>query len=194
MISVPKLGAYGYSNFNVGAVPGSTLTEAQALEVIRRVEAAETSASGRELTEERIRLYQRLASEEPDSTIKLSDPAFTNLCRMALRAHPQALVEALEAVPATDADYELMSVMQSVDKWFDDGDPRLNDNPATRASHAREIALKAIENEAADVDGLVKFVESLVNALGPYPYINGTSVVYDAHQALSQHRKLNGGE
>lgn len=40
---------------------------------------------------------------------------------------------------------ELDAVMVSVDKWFDDGDPRLKNNPATRAADAREIALRAIE-------------------------------------------------
>lgn len=40
---------------------------------------------------------------------------------------------------------ELDAVMISVDKWFDEGDPRLKNNPATRAADAREIALRAIE-------------------------------------------------
>lgn len=46
---------------------------------------------------------------------------------------------------------ELDAVMVSVDKWFDDGDPRLKNNPATRAADAREIALKAIDSVAAQV-------------------------------------------
>lgn len=40
---------------------------------------------------------------------------------------------------------ELDAVMLSVDKWFDEGDEALKNNPATRAAAAREIALQAIE-------------------------------------------------
>lgn len=40
---------------------------------------------------------------------------------------------------------ELRAVMHSVDKWFDDDDERLKDNPATRSAVAREIALKEID-------------------------------------------------
>jgi len=47
---------------------------------------------------------------------------------------------------------ELDAVMLSVDKWFDEGDPRLKNNPATRAADAREIALKAIERVRAEKD------------------------------------------
>jgi len=44
---------------------------------------------------------------------------------------------------------ELTAVMYSVDKWFDGpDDPRLKQNPATRAADAREIALRAIESVA----------------------------------------------
>lgn len=43
---------------------------------------------------------------------------------------------------------ELEAVMLSVDKWFDEDDPRLKNNPATRAADAREIALQAIEAAA----------------------------------------------
>jgi len=46
---------------------------------------------------------------------------------------------------------ELDAVMYSVDKWFDDGDARLENNPATRAAAAREVALKAIEKAEARV-------------------------------------------
>ena len=47
---------------------------------------------------------------------------------------------------------ELEAVMISVDKWFDDNDPRLKNNPATRAADAREIALKAIESEQERIE------------------------------------------
>lgn len=46
-----------------------------------------------------------------------------------------------------DALCELEAVMVSVDKWFEDGDPELKNNEATRSASAREIALKAIEKE-----------------------------------------------
>ena len=50
-----------------------------------------------------------------------------------------------EAVNDFRAD-ELDAVMVSVDKWFDEGDPRLRQDPANRSADAREIALKAIES------------------------------------------------
>lgn len=55
-----------------------------------------------------------------------------------------------------DKDAELFGVMHSVDKWFDEDDPRLKDNEATRASYAREIALRAIESRDAKIDRLKK--------------------------------------
>ena len=45
---------------------------------------------------------------------------------------------------------ELDAVMHSVDKWFEDDDPRLKLNPATRAAEAREIALCAIEAQGEE--------------------------------------------
>lgn len=42
----------------------------------------------------------------------------------------------------------LGAVMLSVDKWFNYDDPRLQNNPETRAADAREIALQAIEKLA----------------------------------------------
>ena len=49
---------------------------------------------------------------------------------------------------------ELEAVMLSVDKWFRAGDPRLWDNPATRAASAREIALQVIERLVQERDAL----------------------------------------
>ncbi len=46
---------------------------------------------------------------------------------------------------------ELDAVMVSVDKWFDADDPRLENNPATRAADAREIGLRAIEYLTAEL-------------------------------------------
>lgn len=45
----------------------------------------------------------------------------------------------------------LGGIMHSVDKWFEDGDPRLQENPTARAAYAREIALQAVEGERAAV-------------------------------------------
>ena len=60
---------------------------------------------------------------------------------------------------------ELDAVMLSVDKWFDDNDPRLKNSPATRAADAREIALQAIEKEREIcTDEAVKYMRSL----GPF--------------------------
>ena len=55
---------------------------------------------------------------------------------------------------------ELDAVMMSIDKWFDEGDERLKDNPATRAAHAREIALQAIETAQPSPDEAVEPVEA----------------------------------
>ena len=44
-----------------------------------------------------------------------------------------------------DLQCELDAVMVSVDKWFGPNYPILKTNPATRASDAREIALREIE-------------------------------------------------
>lgn len=55
------------------------------------------------------------------------------------------VAEALEKERTEYRMDELDAVMYFVDKWFETGDPRLKDNPVTRASSAREIALKAIE-------------------------------------------------
>lgn len=57
---------------------------------------------------------------------------------------------------------ELDAVMYFVDKWFEKGDPRLKDNPATRASTAREIALRAIEATRTAV--VVPSVEEIAKA------------------------------
>jgi hypothetical protein len=44
---------------------------------------------------------------------------------------------------------QLDAVMHSVDKWFDEGDSRLKDDPSNRSAAAREIALQAIEKAEA---------------------------------------------
>lgn len=43
--------------------------------------------------------------------------------------------------------------------------------------------------EHIDVNVLIAFLESITDAEGPYPEINGTAVVYDAFKAL---RKMKG--
>jgi len=66
-----------------------------------------------------------------------------------------AAIRAEARVEAMRDDYrmdQLDAVMYSVDKWFDEGDKRLLQNPANRAVDAREIALRkieAIEDESA---------------------------------------------
>jgi len=75
---------------------------------------------------------------------------------------------------------ELDAVMTSVDKWLT-GD-ELKNNPATRAADAREIALKAVEKEAARAeraeaalreaaDRAVSFVDNNYNAFGEWDNI-----------------------
>lgn len=50
---------------------------------------------------------------------------------------------------------ELQAVMISVDKWLDDPSD-LEENPATRAARAREIALKAIEAAEARIAEMLR--------------------------------------
>jgi len=55
---------------------------------------------------------------------------------------------------------ELFGVMHSIEKWFDEDDERLKNNPTTVAGNAREIALKAIEEamiEASILDDKLDF-------------------------------------
>lgn len=96
--------------------------------------------------------------EDAISTIKYAD-GVGNIRLYALGALEAALKDiatlrsalASERAKAVD-DFrmdELDAVMVSVDKWFDEGDPRLKQTPANRAADAREIALKAIEVERA---------------------------------------------
>ena len=40
---------------------------------------------------------------------------------------------------------ELFGVMYTIEKWFNEDDERLKNNPSTVAGNAREVALKAIE-------------------------------------------------
>lgn len=49
------------------------------------------------------------------------------------------------AAQLASAASDLRGVMEAVDKWFEDNDPRRQENPATRAAAAREIALQAID-------------------------------------------------
>jgi hypothetical protein len=81
---------------------------------------------------------------------------------------------------------ELDALVHSVDKWFDDDDPRLERNPATRAGDAREIALKAIETLQARVARLLSALKKARQAMrerrdaidwGSYAVMNHLSVI-----------------
>ena len=73
----------------------------------------------------------------------------------ALIEQRDARIRAEARVEAMRDDYrmdQLDAVMYSVDKWFNEGDKRLLQDPANRAADAREIALRkieAIEDESA---------------------------------------------
>jgi hypothetical protein len=58
---------------------------------------------------------------------------------------------------------ELDAVMISVDKWLEG--KQLENNPATRASDAREYALRAIEKEKNRVVGLARILEDAKEAM-----------------------------
>jgi len=80
---------------------------------------------------------------------------FTTKEAAALIEQRDARIRAEARVEAMRDDYrmdQLDAVMYSVDKWFDEGDKRLVQDPANRAADAREIALRkieAIEDESA---------------------------------------------
>lgn len=59
---------------------------------------------------------------------------------------------------------ELDAVMLSVDKWFENGDPELEHDVASRAATAREIALQAIEKEAKDKERVKAQREAMIAA------------------------------
>lgn len=73
------------------------------------------------------------------------------------------LGRALEHLKATQGNLE--AVMHSVDKWFDEGDPRLYNNAATRAAEAREIALQAIDDLEEENKKLREEVKALKSAI-----------------------------
>lgn len=60
---------------------------------------------------------------------------------------------------------ELDAVMLSVDKWFTEGDPRLKNNPATRAADVREIALEAVEGTIALLRHAQKLLTQVTTSL-----------------------------
>jgi len=75
-------------------------------------------------------------------------------CAGKLHADALAYIQQLEE-RNSKLEYTLLGVMHSVDKWLDvepyDFDKDDGTVAATRASNAREIALKAIENAQADL-------------------------------------------
>ena len=75
-----------------------------------------------------------------------------NLEELAKLIRRQAEQIDIEDRARRGAELEVVGIMHSVDKWFDDGDPTLLENPTQRAVVARERALKAIESAHADMD------------------------------------------
>ena len=87
---------------------------------------------------------------------------------------------------------ELDAVMASVDKWFDEDDPRLKQTPCNRAGDAREIALQAIEAAEsriaeleAEVERLkalpIEMIDSIIEAArkGPVMISQLQNILYD---------------
>ena len=79
---------------------------------------------------------------------------------------------------------ELDAVMHSVDKWFDEGDPRLKNNPATRAADAREIALKAIEARAPEQGGEMREAIAFMKGAKWWEYHSTKGTMWQSDQAL----------
>ncbi len=74
--------------------------------------------------------------------------------------HPEDVAHLVEDYALAFRMDELDGVMCSIDKWFNEGDPRLKYNPATRAGCAREIALQAIESLESDMGFARASIES----------------------------------
>jgi hypothetical protein len=89
------------------------------------------------------------------------DVVLANLALIELRSAGQGGVSREEAIAEYRQD-ELDAVMYFVDKWFNKGDQRLKDNPATRASSARELALRAIEAAPQPASPPIPSVETLL--------------------------------
>jgi hypothetical protein len=81
-----------------------------------------------------LELCKAIFSDEPDTT------TLNERLKLILNYRASIRAEAFRDDYRMD---ELDAVMHSVDKWLDEAS--MKDNPATRASTAREIALKAIE-------------------------------------------------
>lgn len=83
-------------------------------------------------------------------------------------------------------DHEIAGVMHSVDKWFDEVDETIN--PSTRACHAREIALKAIEFQMRRASKAEAEVERL--RLENEQYSKRFLVVQENEQLKQENEKL----
>jgi len=71
---------------------------------------------------------------------------------------------------------ELQAVMHSVDKWFDTPS---NDNPATRAADAREVALQAIEKLEAELAKQDQLLQRAAEIIKGVPRVVGGKWLHD---------------
>ena len=102
-----------------------------------------------------LRVDQFFKSNDIQGGVRCGDDLFSPVDKIELAKSIEAYALSRLATPKPEAreesvnDFradELDAVMVSVDKWFDEGDPRLRQDPANRSADAREIALKAIES------------------------------------------------
>lgn len=89
-------------------------------------------------------IYQLLQATTHEEIYNVSPNAIRSQAHILREVMLQIQEQSQKTVDELRMD-ELDGVMHSVDKWFDEDDPRLKHNPATRSADAREIALKAIE-------------------------------------------------
>lgn len=87
---------------------------------------------------------------------------------------------------------ELDAVMHSVDKWFDEDDPRLGNNPATRAADAREIALRAIECEQRAIEKVCKKAVIPVTLVQQKPPMTDSELVQEVRCQIARVRSDDG--
>jgi hypothetical protein len=89
---------------------------------------------------------------------------------------------------------ELQAVMHSVDKWFDEIP---NDNPATRAARAREIALQVIERVEVELREAVAILQRADEALSMAADLDDKTITnserqWTIEQIRGAHRDITG--
>ena len=95
-------------------------------------------------------------------------------------------------MPNKEKDYEaiLFGVMHSVDKWFDRVDENINE--ATRAAHAREIALREIEKRDVIIETLTKYIKDIDTNNSLYSHSYDRDIIEHNLKVIMQNKTIIG--